>query len=104
MKIFKYEEFIVENLPQQSTVNQLKKLRKITKGIDIGDRTKHAYDNSANLHYNTNVIDTGIESYQDYEKSNIDWDQKNPLKNQTKNTRITELPQMKKKYPSENIG
>jgi hypothetical protein len=97
MKIYNYDEFIVEQLPQQHTVDQLKSIRKITKGIDIGDRTKDAYSNSANLHYNTNVIDTGIESFQDYEKSNIDWDKKNPLKN--KNTRLSESPK-KKKYPN----
>ena len=104
MKISRYDEFIVEQLPQQHTVDQWKKLRKITKGIDIGDRTKHAYDNSANLHYNTNVVDTGIESYQDYEKSNLDWDDKNPIKNQTKNPRLSTVPQMKTKYPSEKTG
>jgi hypothetical protein len=104
MRISRYDEFIVEQLPQQHTVDQWKKLRKITKGIDIGDRTRDEYKNSANLNFISNVVDTGIESYQDYMKSNIDWDEKNPIKNQTKNTRVSELPQMKKKYPSEKIG
>ncbi len=59
-----------ENLPRQSTVNQLKKLRKITKGIDIGDRISDMNKQGANIHYISNPIDTGIESIEDYWKHN----------------------------------
>jgi predicted oxidoreductase len=57
-----------EALPRSSTVAQLKRLRKATKGIDIGDRI--AKLKGANLSGITNPIDTGIESYEDFEKHN----------------------------------
>lgn len=59
-----------EGLPQQQTVDQLKKLRKMTKGTDIGDRISDLTKQGANIQYAQNPIDTGIESYQDYEKHN----------------------------------
>lgn len=63
MKVFKFTEFITESLPQQKSVDQLKMVRKLSKGTDIGDKI---HMTGANLSYDTNVIDTGIESYQDY--------------------------------------
>ncbi len=57
-------------LPQQNTVNQLKKIRKATKGIDIGDRISNMNKQGANIQYIKNPIDTGIESFQDFEKQN----------------------------------
>jgi hypothetical protein len=51
-----------ENLPRQSTVDQLKRLRKLTKGIDIGDRISDMNKQGANIHYISNPVDTGIES------------------------------------------
>ena len=57
-----------ENLPRQSTVNQLKRLRKITKGIDIGDRISNMNKQGANIHYIQNPIDTGVESYEVHQK------------------------------------
>jgi len=59
-----------ENLPRQSTVNQLKKLRKLTKGIDIGDRISDMNKQGANIHYISNPVDTGVESMEDYWKHN----------------------------------
>jgi hypothetical protein len=59
-----------ENLPRQSTVNQLKKLRKITKGIDIGDKISDMNKQGANIQYISNPIDTGIESIENYWKHN----------------------------------
>jgi len=39
MKILKFDEFeLNESLPREQTVKQWKRLRKLTKGIDIGDR------------------------------------------------------------------
>jgi hypothetical protein len=59
-----------ENLPRQSTVNQLKRLRKLTKGIDIGDKISDMNKQGANIQYIKNPIDTGIESIEDYWKHN----------------------------------
>jgi hypothetical protein len=59
-----------ENLPRQSTVNQLKRLRKLTKGIDIGDKISDMNKQGANIQYIKNPIDTGIQSIEDYWKHN----------------------------------
>jgi hypothetical protein len=59
-----------ESLPRERTVQQWNKLRKLTKGIDIGDRIPDLMKQGANIHYNRNVIDSGIESYEDFEKHN----------------------------------
>jgi hypothetical protein len=55
-------------LPQQHSVDQLNKVRKISKGTDIGDKISDMNKQGANIHYIKNPIDTGIESYQDFEK------------------------------------
>jgi len=70
--IFKFEEFnnVSESLPRQQTVDQWNKLRKMTKGVDIGDRISDMNKQGANIQYIQNPIDTGIESYEDYEKHN----------------------------------
>jgi hypothetical protein len=59
-----------ENLPRQSTVDQLKRLRKLTKGIDIGDKISDMNKQGANIQYIKNPIDTGIQSIEDYWKHN----------------------------------
>ena len=59
-----------ESLPRQQTVDQLKKLRKMTKGTDIGDRISDMNKQGSNIQYIQNPIDTGIESYEDFEKHN----------------------------------
>ena len=59
-----------ENLPRQSTLNQLKRLRKLTKGVDIGDRISDMNKQGANIQYISNPIDTGIQSMEDYWKHN----------------------------------
>jgi hypothetical protein len=59
-----------EALPKQQTVDQLKKIRKMTKGIDIGDRISDLNKQGANIQYYRNTIDSGIESYEDFEKKN----------------------------------
>jgi len=61
---------INESLPRQRTVDQLKALRKMTKGTDIGDRIPDLMKQGANIHYSKNVVDSGIESYEDYERHN----------------------------------
>lgn len=70
MKIFKFIEYVKESLPREETVKQLKRLRKLTKGIDIGDRISGMNKQGANIQYIQNPIDTGIESYEDFEKNN----------------------------------
>lgn len=65
------EDVVVEGaLPQQKTVDQLKKLRKSTRKTDIGDRISDMNKEGANIQYIHNPIDTGIESQQNYEKGN----------------------------------
>ena len=59
-----------ESLPRQQTVDQWEKLRKMTKGIDIGDRISDMNKQGANIQYIQNPVDTGIESYEDFEKHN----------------------------------
>lgn len=69
-KIMRFDEFNEGALPRERSVNQLKKLRKATKGIDIGDRVPNLKKQGANIHMDRNPIDTGVESYEDFEKSN----------------------------------
>lgn len=59
-----------EALPQQHTVDQLKMVRRISKSTDIGDKISDLNKQGANIQYLRNPIDTGIESTQDYERSN----------------------------------
>ena len=71
MKIIRFEEFeLNESLPRQQTVDQWNKLRKMTKGVDIGDRISDMNKQGANIQYIQNPVDTGIESYEDFEKHN----------------------------------
>lgn len=73
-KVLKFSEFLVqESLPQQKTVDQLKRLKKTMNreiGGDIGDKISDSEKKTANVYFFRNPIETGIESYQDYEKSN----------------------------------
>lgn len=57
-------------LPRKETIEQLKKLRKATKGIDIGDKISDMSKQGANISYIRNPVDTGVESIEDYWKSN----------------------------------
>ncbi len=71
MRILKFDEFgLNESLPRQRTVDQWNKLRKITKGVDIGDRISDLNKQGANIQYYQNPVDSGIESYEDFEKRN----------------------------------
>ena len=81
MKISKFIEFIKESLPQQKSVEQLKMVRKLSKGTDIGDKVKMK---GANLLYDTNIIDTGIESYQDYMSHNMNDHNKKKMNKKSK--------------------
>lgn len=72
MKILKFNEFdeVNEGLPRQHTVDQLKRVMKISAKTDIGNRISDMNKQGANIDYIKNPIDTGIESYEDYEKHN----------------------------------
>jgi hypothetical protein len=59
-----------ESLPRQHTVDQLKRLRKMTRGTDIGDRISDMNKQGSNIQYIQNPIDSGIESYEDFVKNN----------------------------------
>ncbi len=72
MKIMRFEEFEMTNeaLPNQKTVNQLKKVMKMSAKTDIGNRISDMNKQGANIHYIQNPIETGIESREDYDKHN----------------------------------
>ena len=71
MKIFRFGEFEVnESLPRKSTVDQLKRVMKQSSRTDIGNRISDLNKQGANIQYMQNPIETGIESYEDFEKHN----------------------------------
>jgi hypothetical protein len=55
-------------LPRESTVKQLQKIRKATKSTTIDDRVTKL--KGANLGSEKNFIDSGIESYENFQKKN----------------------------------
>lgn len=69
-KIMRFDDFNEGSLPRKETVEQLKKLRKMTKSTDIGDRVQNMKKQGANINFIHNPVDTGIESYEDFEKHN----------------------------------
>jgi hypothetical protein len=71
-RILNFSKFskINEGLPRQHSIDQLKKLRALTKGIDIGDRVPNMKKQGANIQFMHNPIDSGVESYEDFEKHN----------------------------------
>ncbi len=72
MKILRFEEFEKTNeaLPRQQSVDQLKRVMKISAKTDIGNRISDMNKQGANIQYIQNPIETGIESYEDFEKKN----------------------------------
>jgi len=68
MKIMRFDEFgaVNEGLPRQKSVEQLKRVMKISARTDIGNRISDMNKQGANIHYMRNPIDSGIESYEDY--------------------------------------
>jgi hypothetical protein len=69
-KIMSFDDFNEGALPREETVKQLQKLRKMTKGTDIGDRVPNMKKQGANIHFMHNPVDSGVESYEDFEKHN----------------------------------
>jgi hypothetical protein len=80
IRIERVEDTSEGALPQQSTVNQLKRIRKQTKGITIDDKISDMNKQGANIQYIRNPIDTGIESIQDHEIENKNFDAKHIFK------------------------
>jgi hypothetical protein len=72
MKILRFKEFDVTNeaLPNQKTVNQLKRVMDISAKTDIGNRISDMNKQGANIQYIQNPIEKGIESKEDYDKHN----------------------------------
>ena len=70
MYILKFEEFNEGALPQQQSVDQWKRIRKLTRKTDIGDKISDMSKQGANIQYIHNAIDKGIESQQDWAKGN----------------------------------
>ena len=71
MKIIRFEEFEVnESLPRKQTVDQLKRVMKMSAKTDIGNRISDMNNQGDNIQYIQNPIDSGIESYEDFEKHN----------------------------------
>jgi hypothetical protein len=72
-----------ESLPRQKSVDQLKKVMKMSAKTDIGNRISDMNKQGANIQYIQNPIDSGIESYEDFEKKNKSfvpsWNLKNLL-------------------------
>lgn len=68
----RFEEFEMTNeaLPRQRSVDQLKRVMKLSARTDIGNRISDMNKQGANIQYIQNPIDSGIESYEDYEKHN----------------------------------
>lgn len=61
---------IEESLPSDHNLKQLRQLRKKTKGVDIGDRIPNLKKQGANIHFDKNVIDSDVETQEDFEKHN----------------------------------
>lgn len=64
------QEVTNESLPRQQSVDQLKRVMKLCRRTDIGGRVSDMNKQGANIQYIQNPIDTGIESYEDFEKHN----------------------------------
>jgi hypothetical protein len=64
------EDNVNESLPNKKSIDQLKMVRKLSKGIDIGDKISDMTKQGANISYIQNPIETGIESYEDFENKN----------------------------------
>jgi len=76
-------EKLNEQLPQQSSVDQFKKVKKVIDkeiGGDIGDKVSDMNKQGANIQYIQNPIESGIESFQDFERNNKNFDQKHIFK------------------------
>lgn len=70
LDFIKQDKYVYESLPHDKTIEQLKKVMKVSKKTDIGNRISDMNKQGANIDYIQNPIESGIESYEDYEKHN----------------------------------
>lgn len=63
-------EQVNESLPRQRSVDQLKRVMKLSDKTDIGNRISDMNKQGANIQYIRNPIKTGIESFEDFEHKN----------------------------------
>ena len=70
LKFTHKDKEVYESLPRQQSVDQLKRIMKLSAKTDIGNRISDMNKQGANIQYIQNPIDSGIESYEDYEKHN----------------------------------
>lgn len=66
----KYLKKINESLPRQKNVEQLERVMKLSAKTDIGNRISDMSKEGGNISYIRNPIDSGLESYEDFEKRN----------------------------------
>ena len=68
----RFDEFdsVNEALPRQQSVDQLKRVMRQSARTDIGNRISDMNKQGANIQYIQNPIDSGIESYEDFERKN----------------------------------
>ena len=59
-----------ESMVQSNSMAQLRMVRRLSKSDDIGDRTANIGANLPNSTYIHNPIDTGVETYQDFQRHN----------------------------------
>jgi len=69
MKVLNFKEYN-ESVSNDKSIEQLVKVRKASKGTDIGDRISDMNTEGANIINIKNVLDTDIESREDYDENN----------------------------------
>ena len=69
MKILKFDDFN-EAVLNNKSLDQLKKVREIAKGTDIGDRISDMNNEGENIINIKNVLDTPVETREDFETTN----------------------------------
>ncbi len=69
MRILKFADFN-EAVVNNKSLEQLKKVRAASKGTDIGDRISDMNNEGENIINIKNVLDTDVETREDFEKSN----------------------------------
>ena len=71
-------------------------VRKLSKGIDIGDRITNLEDEGANIQFYRNAIDSGVESFQDYDTA-TKWRDFADVTNITNKTKVKTIKNKGKK-------
>lgn len=69
MKILNFKQFN-ETLVNDKSLEQLKKVRKLSKSTDIGDKVNIENDKLNNLIGDDNVLDKDVDTREDFDKDN----------------------------------